>query len=156
MASATGASSRHSGPSSREANNKIAQEAKVKPQAKRLESRPAGRWRFEVRRLRASIGASSRRLKAMAAERAETMATTIQRKRQPKPGIENPASRHASSAPVRANGRAKMECSNLIMSRVRRRRVQKRLMFTETLLFYRMPLGFPAFKLWIFGNYSIF
>jgi len=70
-------------------------------------------------------------LKAMAAERAATMATTIQASfaagnGTPGSGAAPAAagSRRASSAPVRANGRAKTECSNLIISSVSRRRFQ--------------------------------
>src|SRR5256885_12939355 len=56
------------------------------------------------------------RLMVMAAERAETMATTIQRiwRHEGQPCEVN---RAASSAPVSAKGSAKMECSNLIISR---------------------------------------
>src|SRR5690242_8464153 len=66
------------------------------------------------------------RLNAIAAERAETIATTIQANRQSRPGMWNPLSRQARSAPVSANGSANTECSNLIMSSVRRSRVQNR------------------------------
>ena len=74
---------------------------------------PTGRARVAVRGLAASIEASARRLNAMAAERAETMATTI-----------HPSCRHAgkppaaSMAPQSANGSAKIECSHLIISSV--------------------------------------
>src|SRR5580704_13012125 len=55
------------------------------------------------------------RLMVMAAERAPTMATIIQRicRQVGRP----PPTRAASSAPTNAKGRAKMECSNLIISR---------------------------------------
>src|SRR5690242_18937491 len=66
------------------------------------------------------------RLNAIAAERAETIATTIQVNRQSRPGMWTPLSRQARSAPVSANGSANTECSNLIMSSVSRSRVQKR------------------------------
>src|ERR1035437_1824667 len=65
---------------------------------------PTGRARAAVRGLEASSEASARRLKAMAAERAETMATTI-----------HASCRHAgrppaaSMAPQSANGSAKIE-----------------------------------------------
>ncbi len=66
--------------------------------------------------LAASMAASAQRLKAMAAERAATMATTIH-------SIwcseGNPPA--ASMAPHSANGSAKMECSHLIISSVTRR-----------------------------------
>src|ERR1019366_5350593 len=74
---------------------------------------PTGRARVAVRGLAASIEASARRLKAIAAERAETIATTI-----------HPSCRHAgrppaaSMAPQSANGSAKIECSHLIISSV--------------------------------------
>ena len=62
----------------RAAKTKTSAETATKPQVKPRDSTPAGRWRMRVRGLRASISASIRRLKAMAAERAPTMATTIQ------------------------------------------------------------------------------
>src|SRR5947209_12469289 len=69
--------------------------------------------RIAVRGLAASICASAMRLNAMAAERAETMHNTIH------PSLAAvgipPA---ASMAAQRANGRAKMECSHLIISSV--------------------------------------
>src|SRR5438270_10645096 len=69
--------------------------------------------RMAVRGLAASIRASAMRLKAMAAERAETMHRTIH------PSLAAvgmpPA---ASMAAQRANGRAKIECSHLIISSV--------------------------------------
>src|SRR5256885_6763822 len=61
------------------------------------------------------------RLTVMAAERAETMATTIQRTWR-REGQPCDVKRAASSAPVSANGSAKMECSNLIISRTVRMR----------------------------------
>jgi hypothetical protein len=66
-----------------------------------------------VRGLAASIEVSASRLNAIAAERAETMATTIQAigRHAGKP----PA---ASMAPQNANGSAKIECSHLIISSV--------------------------------------
>src|ERR1700691_4639603 len=76
-------------------------------------NRPIGNARVAVRGLAASIEASARRLKAIAAERAETMATMIQAscRHSGKP----PA---ASMAPQSAKGSAKMECSHLIISSV--------------------------------------
>src|SRR5712664_2610953 len=61
------------------------------------------------------------RLMVMAAERAETMATTIQRTWR-REGQPCDVKRAASSAPVSAKGSAKMECSNLIISRTVRMR----------------------------------
>src|SRR5579875_1708034 len=83
----TGASRKQSHPSCRAAQMKIKEEANVKPQAKRIESTPAGRWRLAVRRFFASISASKMRLNAIAADRAATMATMIQKNRQANPGI---------------------------------------------------------------------
>ncbi len=60
--------------------------AATKAQAKDFDNTPAGRWRERVRGLRASISASSMRLKAMAAERAPTIATTIQTSFAARPG----------------------------------------------------------------------
>ncbi len=71
--------------------------------------------RVRVRGLAASRSASAQRLKAMAAERAETMQTTIQRSL-----ASGGQPWAASMAPVSAKGSAKMECSHLIMSRVTR------------------------------------
>src|ERR1035437_6262001 len=74
--------------------------------------------RLLVRGLAASSSASAQRLKAMAAERAATMATrihpTLIHKAGRPPG--NPLA--ASSTAVRANGSAKIECSHLIISSV--------------------------------------
>ena len=50
----------------------------------------------------------------------DTIATIIQRIFQPSCGVAKPSSRMASSAPVSAKGSANTECSNLIMSSVRR------------------------------------
>jgi hypothetical protein len=55
----------------------------VNPQQNPRESRPAGMWRDFVRGLRASISASTSRLNAIAADRAPTMAITIQSTIQP-------------------------------------------------------------------------
>jgi len=77
------------------------------------ESVPAGMARMAVRGFAASIPASAIRLKAMAAERAETMHKTIQPSFA---AVGMPPA--ASMAAQRANGRAKMECSHLIISSV--------------------------------------
>src|SRR5258708_11587643 len=92
---------------------KIAQAVTTNRDTNFIESAPAGIARVAVRGLAASIWASASRLKAMAADRAETMHTTIQINSRPE-GTP-PA---ASMAPHRAKGRAKMECSHLIISRV--------------------------------------
>jgi len=77
---------------------------------------PAGRARVRVRGLAASMEASASRLKAIAAERAATIATTIQSNWC---AVGKPPA--ASMAPQRAKGSAKMECSHLIISSVTRR-----------------------------------
>src|SRR5689334_16567695 len=61
----------------------------------------------------------------MAADRAHTIATTIQKILSHIPLVPSGTpSRIASKAPVKAKGRAKTECSNLIISSVSRRRFQ--------------------------------
>src|SRR5665811_767341 len=77
---------------------------------------PAGKARVLVRGLAASMEASAQRLNAIAAERAATMATMIHTSWRSEG---NPPA--ASMAPQSANGRAKMECSHLIISSVTRR-----------------------------------
>jgi hypothetical protein len=57
--------------------------------------------------------ASTRRLKPIAALRAETIATITQRTCR----HSNGATRQASSAPVSANGSANTECENLMKDR---------------------------------------
>src|SRR5208282_5607845 len=95
------------------ARMKIAHEARTNVLTNTGVNCPTGNARVAVRGLAPSIAASARRLKAMAAERAETMATTI-----------HASCRHAgrppaaSMAPQSANGSAKMECSHLIISSV--------------------------------------
>src|SRR5436853_1734709 len=95
------------------ANMKMADETATNSVTKRGVRLPAGSARVRVRGLAASIAASARRLKAMAAERAEIMATTIQSSCA---ADGNP--RAASVAPVSANGSANTECSHLIISNV--------------------------------------
>src|ERR1700733_5406183 len=85
----------------------------VKPATKRRLKIPAGMARDAVRGLAASRRASAQRLKAMAAERAATMQTTIQKTL---PHAGQPAA--ANIAPQRAKGRAKIEGSHLIISSV--------------------------------------
>ena len=92
---------------------KIAAIASVKPLTKPGLNNPAGIARLAVRGLAASIFASAQRLKAIAADRALTMQTMIQRIL--------PAEGHppaASIAPVMAKGSTKIECSHLIISSV--------------------------------------
>src|ERR1700761_1265551 len=85
----------------------------VKPPTNERESKPAGNARDAVRGFAASRSASAQRLKAMAADRAVTMQTTIHRSFDQEGHPEA-----ASTAPARAKGSAKIECSHLIISRV--------------------------------------
>ena len=94
-----------------------------------------------MRGLRPSISASRMRLKAIAAERAPTIARTIHsqlfcRKRSPASGF----SRKASSAPVSANGSANTECSNLIISSVSTQPFPERHCFATILIHAVDPL----------------
>src|SRR5271168_4199813 len=85
----------------------------VNPATNRRLSVPAGMARPEVLGLAASRPASAQRLNAMAADRAVTMQTTIQNT------LGHAGHPEAASiAPDSAKGRAKMECSHLIISRV--------------------------------------
>ena len=77
---------------------------------------PVGSARVWVRGFAASMEASARRLNAMAAERAATMATMIQANCR---SVGQPFA--ASMAPQSAKGSTKTECSHLIISRVVRR-----------------------------------
>jgi len=81
----------------------------VKPRTNWRLSMPAGIARILVRGLAASMSASAQRLKAMAQERAETMATRIHNRvrREGRPCA-------ARMVAVNANGSAKIECSHLI------------------------------------------
>ena len=94
----------------------------MKPHANLLVSWPDGKWRDAVRGFFASISASRTRLNAIATDRAATMDTTIQPSLNISPWRSKSDARHASKAPVSAKGSAKTECSNLIMSSVRRKR----------------------------------
>src|SRR5579864_9390983 len=85
----------------------------VNPSTNWRDNRPAGIARLLVRGLAASRSASAQRLKAMAQERAEIMATRI------KTTVRKLGSPFAASnTAVRANGSAKIECSHLIISSV--------------------------------------
>ena len=87
--------------------------SRVKPRTNLRVSRPAGMARVLVRGLAASKSASAQRLKAMAQDRAATMATRIQ------PTVRQAGKPLAARiVAVRAKGRAKMECSHLIISSV--------------------------------------
>jgi hypothetical protein len=85
----------------------------VNAPTKPRESSPAGIARNAVRGFAASRSASAQRLKAIAAERAVTMQTMIQTSCI---GRGQPSA--ASTAPVKAKGSAKTECSHLIISSV--------------------------------------
>lgn len=85
----------------------------IKKITKLLVSRSRGRARFAVRGLRASKPASTRRLKAIAALRAPTIATSIQAH-----CFACGRPRAARKAPRKANGRANTVCSILIISSV--------------------------------------
>ena len=100
----------------RRREDKIAQETTTKLVTNVGDRVPAGSARVWVRGLAASMEASATRLNAMAAERAEIMATMIHASCRM---VGRPPA--ASIAPHRANGRAKMECSHLIISSVTRR-----------------------------------
>src|SRR5271163_4727613 len=113
MANANGESSREARFSCEAARMKTAAITSVKPATKLRLSRPAGIARLAVRGLAASMPASVQRLKAIAAERAETMQTMIQNSLIA--GGQPPA---ASIAPIRAKGSTKIECSHLIISSV--------------------------------------
>src|SRR5271168_1236586 len=113
MANANGESSREARFSCEAARIKTAAIASVKPATKPRLSSPAGMARPAVRGLAASIPASAQRLKAIAAERAETMQTMIQTSLMA--GGHPPA---ASIAPIMAKGSTNIECSHLIISSV--------------------------------------
>jgi hypothetical protein len=89
--------------------------ATVKAQTKPTLSKPAGNALEAVRGFRASKLRSAMRLNAIAADRAPTIATTIQRICR-----SDGSPRAASTAPRKANGNAKSVCSILIISRVKR------------------------------------
>src|SRR3954464_8447997 len=113
MASATGESRNASQFNSHAASTRSALEETTKTATKVFERAPAGIARDEVRGFSASNFASTKRLNAIAAERAPTIATTIQK-------ICRPEGRPlaASMAPHSAKGSAKIECSHLIISNV--------------------------------------
>src|SRR5689334_4090253 len=87
----------------------------VNTQTNPTDKRPAGKARDAVRGFLASKFRSAMRLNAIAAERAPTIATTIQRICH---ADGSPFA--ASTAPRNANGNAKSVCSILIISSVRR------------------------------------
>jgi len=86
---------------------------------------------FRARVARVDIGVEQT-IEGHRDERAATIATTIHSRRVDKPSRVKAFSRQASSAPVSAKGSAKTECSNLIISSVRRilwRKVDNQLLF---------------------------
>jgi hypothetical protein len=105
IASATGDSAKQIQPSGQVDATNAADVAARNAQAWAPESLPVGISRFAVRGLSASQRASTMRLKAIAALRANTIASTIQRMRIGSTG----RSAAASSAPTSANGSANTE-----------------------------------------------
>src|SRR6266576_6202631 len=123
LASATGDNNSVKRLSMAAARKKIAALNNVKPQTNATDRTPAGIARIFVRGLRASYSRSAMRLKAIAVDRAPTIATTIQTICH-SDGIP----RAASTAPRKANGNANSVCSILIISSVVR-------MFLRIMLF---------------------
>src|SRR5205085_2760529 len=113
LASATGASASVRRLSIAAATKKSVVAVSVNIQTNFLDSRPAGSARMRVRGFAASNVWSASRLKAIAVERAPTIATVIQSSCQAA-GIP----RAASTAPKKAKGSAKSVCSILIISSV--------------------------------------
>src|SRR6266700_4622889 len=113
MAKATGARKKARRFNCHAATTNTAEETAINFLTKSGVNVPRGSARARVRGLAASIEASARRLKAIAAERAATIATIIH-----KSWCRLGMPRAASIAPQRANGRAKTECSHLIISSV--------------------------------------
>src|SRR5438874_13463208 len=101
LASATGDSISVKRLSIAAARKKIAELINVKPQTNATDKTPAGIARIFVRGLRASYSRSAMRLKAMAADRAPTIAMAIQRICDSEGN-----KRAASTAPRKANGNA--------------------------------------------------
>ena len=95
------------------AKTKITEDTITNSVASPRPSAPVGISRIAVRGLSASILASTRRLKPIAALRADTIATTTQTICR----HSNGAIRHASSAPVSANGSANTECEKRMNDR---------------------------------------
>src|SRR4029077_17048860 len=129
MASATGESFSASGFNRHAARTSTAHAIKVKAPANPSVSAPAGSARFAVRGLRRSNSRSAMRFMVIAAERAPTMAITIQRICRNDGRL--PPARAASRAPTSANGSANTECSNLIISSTMR--IRDLLIFGSTL-----------------------
>src|ERR1041385_834782 len=115
LASATGANSSASRFNIAAATKNSAAEMTVNAQTKPTDNRPDGKARLALRAFRASYSRSATRLKALAVERAETMAAVIQIS-----GRNEGTPAAASTAPRNANGNAKSVCSILIISSVRR------------------------------------
>src|ERR1051325_3894690 len=108
MASATGDSARQSGFNRQAATTNTSDANVTNATASPGVIAPRGSSRLAVRGLSASIRASTRRLNPIAALRADTMATRIQRRGAPT-NADSVRSRTASSAPASANGSAKTE-----------------------------------------------
>src|SRR5262249_34810941 len=105
MARARGERAAHKGLRRQAAKTNTAEATPQNRVASRELMTPRGSSRPEVLGLRASNRASTSRLKPMAADRAETIATTIQKTADQVIG----ACRPASSAPAKAKGSAKTE-----------------------------------------------
>ncbi len=96
MARASGARRRHNRLSAPAATKNSTEDAVTNAHANPREINPAGRWRILVRGLRASMRASTIRLNAIAADRAPTMATTIQPALAAIPAVWYPPARSSS------------------------------------------------------------
>ncbi len=94
------------------AKTNTAAESAQKTDASSAETRPAGMSRAFVRGFTASIPRSATRLKAIAAERAPTIATRIQ-----KSVGRGGTPRAARTAESSANGSAKIVCANVTRER---------------------------------------
>ncbi len=113
MASASGESAKASRFSIAAANTKTAAAIAVNVHAVARLSAPRGISRSRVRGFSASMRASAMRLKAIAAERAPTMATITQS--QTRTGGQAPSRCTAKRTPESAKGSAKTECEKRIM-----------------------------------------
>src|SRR5215471_5023101 len=105
MSSATGESTKHSGPSWNAQATNSTDETITNTMASPRDIRPRGSSRIAVRGLRASKPASTRRLNPIAALRAVTIAATIHATR----AIVSGTTRAARIAPTSANGSANTE-----------------------------------------------
>src|SRR6266850_1774328 len=148
--SATGANQRVSLFNIAAATKKSTAATTVKSQTNPTESRPAGMARVRVRGLRASYFRSAILLKAIAVDRAPTIANVIQRICF---AVGTP--RAANNAPSRAKGSANNVCSILIISSVVRM-LRKRLGTLESRLFIcyldRTTVFQSGLSIWLFPH----